>query len=197
MRHAGRITEWHDEKGYGFVTPNGGGDRAFVHIKAMGAIHRRPTTGTLISYKPMRDGKGRLNATEVRFAGSRVRSAARRQHGFPSKTVAIGVLTVLAAAWYAGAIPDPLALLYAGTSLLALVLYGVDKSAARAGRQRTPENTLHLVAVLGGWPGALLAQALFRHKSRKQAFQVVFWITVALNLAGLAWVLSRGIGLPA
>ncbi len=192
MRHAGRITEWHDDKGYGFVTPNGGGDRAFVHIKAFSRTSRRPTTGTLISYKPVRDGKGRLNATDVRFADRPARAVPPSRSVFPAKTIAIGALVALALAWHFAIIPDALTLLYAGMSLAALVLYGLDKSAARADQRRIPENQLHLVALLGGWPGALLAQRLFRHKSRKRAFQVVFWITVALNLAGLAWVLNGG-----
>ena len=194
MRHAGRITEWHDDKGYGFVTPNGGGDRAFVHIKALGRTSRRPTAGTLISYATVRDDKGRLNATEVRFAGSPTRAAASSHRGFPSTGIALGIFIALALAlaWYFAVISHALSLLYAGMSLLALALYGIDKSAAKVDRRRIPENTLHLVALLGGWPGALLAQRLFRHKSRKPAFQVVFWVTVVLNLAGLAWLLSDG-----
>ena len=56
--------------------------------------------------------------------------------------------------------------------------------------RRTPENTLHLVAVFGGWPGALVAQDLFRHKSSKASFQVVFWLTVVVNCGALTWILK-------
>src|SRR3546814_10167329 len=72
MRLAGRISDWNDDKGYGFVTPNGGGDRAFVHIKAFQSGSRRPVDGDLISYAVTRDGRGRSNAAEVRFAGQRI-----------------------------------------------------------------------------------------------------------------------------
>ena len=71
------------------------------------------------------------------------------------------------------------ALLYLATSVASIVAYGVDKSAARYGRWRTPESTLHLLAVIGGWPGALIAQKIFHHKSRKPSFQVAFLCTVA------------------
>jgi uncharacterized membrane protein YsdA (DUF1294 family) len=54
-------------------------------------------------------------------------------------------------------------------------------------RRRTPESTLHLLSVLGGWPGALVAQQMFRHKSRKLEFQIVFWLTVLLNCGVLGW----------
>jgi uncharacterized membrane protein YsdA (DUF1294 family) len=77
-------------------------------------------------------------------------------------------------------------------SVLAILLYGVDKSAAVNNRWRTQESTLHFVGLVGGWPGALFAQNVFRHKSKKAEFQSVFWVTVVLNCAGLAWLLATG-----
>jgi uncharacterized membrane protein YsdA (DUF1294 family) len=53
---------------------------------------------------------------------------------------------------------------------------------------RTRESRLHLLALFGGWPGPMVAQSVLRHKSRKQSFRVVFWVTVALNCASLAWL---------
>ena len=79
-------------------------------------------------------------------------------------------------------------------SLVALVLYGVDKAASRRSSRRVPENTLHLFSLLGGWPGALVAQRAFRHKTRKLSFQIVFWGTVALHGAVVAWVVSPSVG---
>lgn len=79
---------------------------------------------------------------------------------------------------------------YLGLSAAAFVMYGVDKSAAVHGRWRTPELWLHMVSLAGGWPGALVAQHVFRHKTRKQPFRTVFWATVALNVLALTWVLS-------
>ncbi|KPW39224.1 Integral membrane protein [Pseudomonas amygdali pv. mellea] len=68
-------------------------------------------------------------------------------------------------------------------SLLAFVLYRHDKRQAGNGGQRTPENVLHATELLGGWPGALLAQQVFRHKTRKVPFQVVFWLIVLAHQA--------------
>lgn len=70
------------------------------------------------------------------------------------------------------------ALVSALLSLITYVLYALDKSAARGRRHRVPERTLHLLSLLGGWPGALLAQHMLRHKTAKPRFLFVFWLTV-------------------
>ena len=80
--------------------------------------------------------------------------------------------------------------LYAFFSAAAFVAYARDKAAAKRGSWRTPESTLHVMSLLGGWPGALMAQRVLRHKSRKVSFQIVFWATVVLNCVGLVWLLS-------
>ncbi|KPY44587.1 MULTISPECIES: DUF1294 domain-containing protein [Pseudomonas syringae group] len=74
-------------------------------------------------------------------------------------------------------------------SLLTFVLYRHDKRQAGNGGQRTPENVLHATELLGGWPGALLAQQVFRHKTRKVSFQIVFWLIVlAHQVLWLDWL---------
>lgn len=92
--------------------------------------------------------------------------------------------------------PDTPMLLVVGyllASLLTYALYVVDKRAARQGRRRVPERTLHLLALLGGWPGALVARQMLRHKTRKTGFVFRLGLMVALNLAGLLalWLLWR------
>jgi uncharacterized membrane protein YsdA (DUF1294 family) len=72
--------------------------------------------------------------------------------------------------------------------LITFGLYAFDKSAARRGAQRVPEKILHLFALLGGWPGAFLAQKYVRHKTVKQPFRFVFWLTVIGNCGLLVWL---------
>jgi uncharacterized membrane protein YsdA (DUF1294 family) len=94
-----------------------------------------------------------------------------------------------------GQLPLAVVGLYAGASLLAFAIYARDKAAAQNGRWRTPENTLHMIALFGGWPGALLAQRVLRHKSRKVSFQASFWATVLINCGVLGWLLTaKGAG---
>ena len=87
-------------------------------------------------------------------------------------------------------LPFGVLFLYLGASIITFLVYHSDKSAARKDRWRTPENTLHLLGLIGGWPGALIAQRLLHHKSRKLPFQIVFWATALLNFSGLIWLLS-------
>lgn len=84
-------------------------------------------------------------------------------------------------------------LAYLGASLISFLQYWQDKASALNGRRRTPENALHLIELLGGWPGGLLAQQCFRHKTRKVAYQVVFWLIVAAHqLFWIDWLLLDG-----
>ena len=68
-------------------------------------------------------------------------------------------------------------------SLVTFVAYRFDKRRAQKGGRRVPEKTLHLMALLGGWPGALAGQRVFRHKTQKLSFRTVFWLCVTLHLA--------------
>ena len=72
-------------------------------------------------------------------------------------------------------------------SFVALIAHGRDKSAARAGRRRTPERTLHLLELAGGWPGALVGMFLFHHKIRKPSYFLVTAIIIAAWIAAAIW----------
>lgn len=80
---------------------------------------------------------------------------------------------------------------YLVMSLTCFVAYAIDKSAARSGSWRTPERTLLLLGLVGGWPGGVLAQQWLRHKTSKRSFQQLFWCSVAANVGGFVWLSSR------
>lgn len=90
-------------------------------------------------------------------------------------TVFAGVSIMVGLAWWVCA-------LYGAASVVAFAAYWLDKRAARRGTWRASEQTLLLMGLVGGWPGALVAQQLFRHKTRKRTFRRAFWGTVALNV---------------
>ena len=188
MRYQGQVIEWHDDKGYGFIQPlNPGQDenRIFLHIKSFSQRGPRPLAGALLEYEVIQDSKGRLTAQRVSYVRRQSAQAIK-----PSATGQIkawrGWLITLYGAFimalqlthqlpvWAMAIPVLL-------SGLTYLIYDMDKKAAQQGKQRIPEKNLHLLALVGGWPGALLAQQKLRHKTAKTEFQQVFWATVVLN----------------
>jgi uncharacterized membrane protein YsdA (DUF1294 family) len=103
--------------------------------------------------------------------------------GFATLFMAVvGVLAVR------GLVPAAVPVFYAAASVAAAIAYRLDKSAAERNAWRISERMLHVIAVIGGWPGALVARQVFRHKSRKLSFRLVFWTTVALNCGALTWL---------
>jgi uncharacterized membrane protein YsdA (DUF1294 family)/cold shock CspA family protein len=231
MRYQGRITTWKDDKGFGFITPNGGnggvGEPVFAHISSFGNRQRRPLGNEMVSYDLKTGDNGRPQAGNIAFvdelppaaapagrgnsarSGNATRSGKSirpgnaaghrnpdngRQHSTGRSKLpplfACGVLGLIAIAVFAGRLPKAVLLAYLAASIVAFLAYALDKSKAQHGQWRIKESTLHLLALFGGWPGALAAQRLLRHKSAKSDFQRTFWLTVALNCGALGWLFS-------
>jgi len=206
-RSTGTLVEWNDDRGFGFVE-SADGTRVFCHVKAFAVRVRRPTPGDRLTYSIVRDAQGRPRATSVRPVGledarynanigrktlpsSRAAPPSRRAEKSRAFPLALaGVASFAALLAYLGVtarIPPIVPLGYLVMSAVTIAAYAFDKSAAMNGRWRTQEQTLHLLELAGGWPGAWLAQTLFRHKSRKTSFRIEFWFCVAFNLAALLW----------
>lgn len=190
MRYFGRITEWYDERGYGFVTPDHGGERTFIHVSAFEYKTTQPDRGMRISYKLGRDKRSRLHATCVCSADHLPKHSGDRTY---SSGTIVGSLVLGGIAFGAvhRIVPPIVATAYLSMSALAIWLYGKDKFAAITNRWRTPEVTLHFVALMCGWPGALFAQAVFHHKTKKPTFRSRFWLTVLLNCACFSWLIAQ------
>jgi uncharacterized membrane protein YsdA (DUF1294 family)/cold shock CspA family protein len=196
VRYQGKITDWKDDKGFGFIIPNGGSQRVFVHVKSFPNREQRPGGNEIVTYELTHDAKGRPQADSVAFVGKRVMPTSPSGQATPlvlTKAPLIltaAFLVFIAASVFAGKLPIAVVGIYLASSFVAFVAHALDKSAARYDRWRTKESTLHFFALAGGWPGALAAQRLLRHKSSKQSFQFVFWVTVILNCCALAWFFS-------
>lgn len=196
-RVAGRIVEWDDQRGFGFVLPNGGDQKRFLHIKAFIHLQRRPGIGDLVAYTPGLDERGRPTALEVKYnVGTSAEEPVGKKKQSTGWRALLGfcVLISTAIAWYRYGLPKLALGTYVLSSAVSLGLYAFDKSAAGTGRQRTSEATLHLWSLAGGWPGALIAQHFFRHKSRKASFQSVFWMSVLLNVSAVVWLNTSDAG---
>jgi uncharacterized membrane protein YsdA (DUF1294 family)/cold shock CspA family protein len=186
MRWEGTISRWNDERGFGFIAPAQGSGDIFFHISGFARRDIRPQIGQAVTFRVAAAADGRTEARRVEPIG--LPWPISRHHAGRSILRGAGDLIVLlafviaylaASVWWS--IPLWVASWYAATSLAAFVSYAVDKQAAIAGRWRTSEATLLLLGLLGGWPGAIAAQHLFRHKTSKASFYVAFRVTVILN----------------
>lgn len=189
MRRQGTITSWKDEQGYGFITTSGSGEQVFFHISSIADRRRRPVLHEAVTYNVGSDDKGRTRAENVTLVGDS--SAIPRRSGTKSLVVPLLFLTFVAASVLLGQLPFVVLAVYLVASTAAFIVYAADKAAAQSGRWRVAEDTLHLLSLVGGWPGALAAQYVLRHKSKKASFQFVFLATVILNCAGLVWLHSQ------
>lgn len=192
MRFQGKITEWKDGQGFGFVTQNGDGKRLFLHIKSFSRRRRRPALHDSVTYAIAFDAKGRAYADQVSYVGDRSRSthtARGSESALPLWFAALFAVSIVALT-IAGMVRWTVPVFYAAVNLLLFIAYWRDKESARKAAQRTPEIHLHVLALIGGWSGALLAQRMFRHKSSKRSFQQTYWATVVFHCAGLIWLLT-------
>lgn len=198
MRFDGKLKSWNDERGFGFIEPLQGGQEIFVHIKSFPEGTGRPSVGLLLTFEVELGPQGKKRAKAVQFLRPvRGRPGPRRESPAPWTAPRLLAIPLFVLVYAAVASRWPVSLwvaaAYVGVSVCAFIAYAADKSAARHGRWRTPESTLHSFALAGGWPGALLAQQLLRHKSSKPSFVAAFWGTVGVNVAGFVAVHSPAV----
>ncbi|WP_342617960.1 cold shock and DUF1294 domain-containing protein [Rhodoferax sp. GW822-FHT02A01] len=194
MRFEGVLTYWNEERGFGRIDSMQGGEPIFVHVSAWPKGVGRPTPNQAVTFEVEMSPKGK-RARNVHLIRPRRLSVPRQrdssaQWGTASLFAIPAFLLLYAALSYLWRLPLWVAGIYVGLSAATFIAYAVDKSAAARGNWRTPESTLHLLSLSGGWPGALLAQQLLRHKSSKREFRLVFWGTFTLNIIGLVSLAS-------
>lgn len=188
----GTLTQWVDDKGFGWVVSDG--KRWFAHIKDFERGQRRPQTGEEVRFMPGIDPKGRACAKRVTFvkadefqAGSGVFCG----FGVWIRLCLMLALPLLALHW----LPLPWWMGVGWMLVASCVTYGMyvyDKHQAVSKGWRVSEGSLHLAELLGGWPGAFLAQRGLRHKCSKPSYQVGFWfIVIIYQIAAVDLMLNQ------
>lgn len=210
MEQQGILRNWNNEKGFGFI--KGAQGDVFVHISAVRG-DTRPEVNAEVFYIAKQDQQGRWRATHMRgtelaIDKPKIRRKPHSQpvpqkhqpqtkfspraHAGTGKDAAWKALlffvSIVITAWGLVVLLLHNALLwpmgvYMGASLISFIQYWTDKNKAQTDEWRTPESSLHLIELLGGWPGAFIAQKLLRHKTRKGSYQATYWLIVLIHLA--------------
>jgi len=190
LRLKGKLIKWNEDKAFGFIAPTGGGDHVFIHKTALSNRNRTPKVNDIITFSISKDNQGRYCADEATFTGEKLKKKQAKNVSKFSIYLSVIFLALITTAYFLGHIPKNLVFVYLGASVITFLAYASDKSKAQRGDWRTPESTLHMFSLIGGWPGAAIAQQLLRHKSQKKEFRVGFWFTVLANSGALVWLLS-------
>lgn len=190
QRVRGIVKHWQDAKGFGFITPADGGPDIFFHISEVNNSRRRDLTGQRVTYIVQEGNNGKPAAGDVQLASAGhdgPRSATSR--GGAAATiatlVALAYLAAVGAAIHLDKLPVWAGPLYIFLSWYTYAQYRADKTCALNKQRRTPEQFLHLLELAGGWPGGLIAQWTLRHKNRKDVYQFVFWVVVAMHVGAV------------
>ena len=187
MRFNGSVKSWNDDRGFGFIEADQGGQEVFVHIKAFPARAGRPRLDQRVTFEIELNREEKKRAMNVEVVRSRGSSAIRptnhpAQWGTASLFAIPAFMLVYLLVALAWRVPNWFAALYVGASVVCFAAYAADKSAAVVGRWRVAESTLLFLGLAGGWPGAIVAQQVLRHKSSKASFRSAFWGTVVCNV---------------
>jgi uncharacterized membrane protein YsdA (DUF1294 family)/cold shock CspA family protein len=186
----GSIVMWNDQKGFGFIRPENGTEDHFVHISAFKkGMSRRPEIGDQVQFRPVvGPGKKRAAFAEIEGLvyvepGRKPFTLIPKHRSWLTNLLILTPLTFSGFLLFQGKNPIPF-FAYCFFSVLMLFLYGADKTQAAIKSWRVPDTYLHILEIMGGWPGALMAQNEFRHKTRQTRYQIVFRSIIALHLLG-------------
>lgn len=217
MRKQGTVVRWDSERGFGFIRSPDTVVEIFFHRRDY-SESRAPTEGLSVTFEEIHVGGKGPRALSVRPTPNAIESPAPAvdlddpvallprsrpvQRSTPQHVkkreerlywTALGLMGSWLLLWLVGIglgrFPWVILTGVIMINLATFYVYWRDKEAAIQGGWRASENQLHGLALLGGWPGAWFAHQILRHKSSKQAFRALYWVTVAVNfLSLLAWI---------
>lgn len=200
----GTVCYWRDDKGFGFIATDSG-KRLFFHIRDFEtAPQHRPQQGDQLFFQLGLDKHHRPCALALQLATANTILITPTTKTISGKRPAIYQIqhqawcfrylffVLLLLSLLAGSFVFTIPLFYLEASLFTYWLYQIDKKLACSGHQsRLSEESLQMFSLIGGWPGAWLAQKRLHHKVHKIPFQREFRFVIYGNSCFLLWLLSE------
>ena len=193
MGAKGKVVKWNNGKGFGFIEPSNGGPELFFHENCLLNQSRRPIVNDEVFFEIASNSEGKVRAERILFKGERDPRRTDKLFDVGYLALSCFFLFGIGALVFVKKIDPVVLVLYLMLSLVTFLLYWRDKIKSKSDQWRTPENTLHLFSLIGGWPGALIAQRTLHHKSRKKSFQTIYFITMVLNVSVFLFYCLSGI----
>lgn len=203
MRYSGKLIRWDDDKGFGFIEHNDIKNGVFIHIKSFNNPKNRPQVDDIITYELNKDINGKYNArnASIRSVMPKPKPVSKstrqvKQNKDTEDSGANYFITIIIVIFsiyllfLSKSMPFVVPF-YIMMGLITYFIYSSDKQKARRDEWRTPESTLLVFGLFGGWVGAIFAHRKLRHKNRKMDFQAKFWITVISNWIALFYIIGR------
>ena len=192
-RFQGRLIEWHDEKGYGFIQgiTDERHTKVFLHIKSFKRSGPRPIEGCVLEYELGLDERSRPQALQVSYAkATQVNKKSGKSNPTTAQKIPFHPIYILMAVYWVtllvasafSAIPSFFLLMLSLVNAYTYWIYAKDKKAAQNNEQRVPEQHLLTMSLVGGWTAAWFAQQNLRHKTQKQPFKKYYQIMIGLNI---------------
>ncbi len=180
MDMIGTISEWDAEKGQGFITVSGQPKRIFFQLADVSRKGHSPKVDEYVRFHVTKDVYGSIRATDIETPTS---------FNF-SSAIAVWFASVLCASVYLFEYSLIATVFYFLVSAITYAIYAFDKSAEQHGGWRIPLFSLYFLSLIGGWPGALLAQGFLYYRYHDDLFKVLLWFTALANFTLYCWTLS-------
>lgn len=182
----GKFVSWDQAKGFGFIRHQAYKKDIYINQRELNNPSKPPLIGSKIQFVCISKGQQIWAVDAAKY---------KQHHAYQRKLL---LQIILALVWLIGLftagywhyLSPNFALYYLACSGITFIAYGVDKNAAKKGRWRTKEKTLQLLALIGGWPGAIIGRHWFAHKRQKLSFRVIFWLAAIINIIAFVFILE-------
>lgn len=191
MRHTGHITSWDEEQGTGHIKMTNGLELILVHKHEFRNHQTPPQLNQEVSFILSKDNTGKFIAQNVLRYEDKLPSTSNIRVALIFSITALFLFSVMIFTKLPAEKAAIILVNYFLISTVTFKAYKIDRTFLLEHIGSLPESTLHFLSLLGGWPGAMLAQEILQHKIHDRGFKTLFWLTIFINIGLLAYLILQ------